>query len=319
MAPTVPAHLASNFRGLPSEGVLELESSLRRHYFTRRVWGHLDISPEAYLASEAGRYDLAAHMDVRLTEFREVLIPWFDAVCGLRDSRILEIGCGTGASTLALAEQGAVVTAIDVDGASMQVARDRLRLHGCEASFLEANATDIPMLLAGHAFDLVIFFATLEHLTHNERLAAMRGTWSLLQPGAHWAVVETPNRLWYFDDHTSHLPFYHWLPDDLALEYSRFSPRTPFNEAYSSSDELVSFLRQGRGVSYHEFDLALGDTSGLDVVSSLRSWLAAKNPLRRVVSRVRPTGRFTAFLRSVGPPIHPGFYDRDLYLIIRRA
>ena len=320
MTPAVPARLAANFRRLPSAGAEELERSLRRHYFTRRIWGHLDISPEAYLASEAGRVDLAAHTDLRLTEFREMLIPWFDAVCGLRDSKILEIGCGTGASTLALAEQGAAVTAVDVDGASMQVAKDRLRLHGCEASFLEANATDVARLLAGQAFDLVIFFATLEHLTHDERLAAMSGTWSMIPPGSHWAVVETPNRLWYFDNHTSHLPFYHWLPDDLALQYSRFSPRTPFNEAFAAryGDESLSFLRHGRGVSYHEFDLAMGDTRDLDVVSSLRSWLSAKNSLRRVVSRVRPTGRFTAFLRAVGPPIHPGFYERDLYLIIRK-
>ena len=126
-------------------------------------------------------------------------IPWLDAVCGLRDSKILEIGCGTGASTLALVEQGAAVTAVDVDGASLRVAKDRLRLYGCEASFLEANAKDVPRLLAGQAFDLVVFFGTLEHLTHDERLAAMRGTWGMIQHGGYWAVVETPNRLWYFD------------------------------------------------------------------------------------------------------------------------
>ena len=34
----------------------------------------------------------------------------------------------------------------------------------------------------------------------------------MLAPGGLWAVVETPNRLHYFDDHSAKLPFHHWLP-----------------------------------------------------------------------------------------------------------
>ena len=97
--------------------------------------------------------------------------------------------------------------------------------------------------------------------------------------GDLWCVVETPNRLWYHDSHTSFLPYFHWLPDDLAFEYSRMSPRAGFRDCYRVPDAAsrLHFLRRGRGVSYHEFDLALGPAAQLDVVSSLRTFHRARH------------------------------------------
>ena len=51
----------------------------------------------------------------------------------------------------------------------------------------------------------MIFFACLEHMTYAERLTAMRATWNGLRAGALWCSIETPNRLWWFDEHTSFL------------------------------------------------------------------------------------------------------------------
>lgn len=225
--PSIPGHLTRNFRQVRDAELATLTDSLVKNYFTRRIWGSADLPAEQYLRSKAGKADMAGHLEGRLHEFREALVPWLDSVHPLDGTRVLEIGCGTGASTLALAEQGAIVTAVDIDRASMQVARDRLSIFGVDADFVEANATEVHRVLEGNHFDIVIFFATLEHLTHGERLAAMRNTWHMLEAGSLWAVVETPNRLWYFDHHTSHLPFFSWLPDDLAFKYSRFSP-SPF-------------------------------------------------------------------------------------------
>lgn len=271
LLPGVPRHLSDNFRQLDDSGAEELDRSLREHYFTRQIWGDAAVDRETYLASAEGTEDAENHLWNRLRYFRREYIPWFDSVRPLAGARVLEIGCGTGASTVVLAEQGAQVTALDVDGSSLRVARDRLRLYGVEARLLEGNAATVHELLDGERFDLIIFFATLEHLTHDERMAAMRGTWGMLEPGGLWAVVETPNRLWYHDDHTSQLPFFHWLPDDLAIKYSAFSPTRFFNEAYrgAADEEMEGFLRHGRGVSFHEFDLALGLSTELDVVSSL--------------------------------------------------
>jgi S-adenosylmethionine-dependent methyltransferase len=155
---------------------------------------------------------------------------------------------------VALAEQGALRTGVDLVERSLLVARERCAAHCVIAAFHCANATDVHRRFAGEAFDLILFFAALEHMTHAERIAAMRSTWEMLPPGGLWGVIETPNRLWPEDRHTSLLPFYHWLPDDLAYRYSRFSPRRDFAGLYTGDPHdatMTDYLRRGRGVSYH--------------------------------------------------------------------
>src|SRR3712207_2222896 len=92
-----------------------------------------------------------------------------------------------------------------------------------------------------------------------ERLTSLREVWSVLRPGGILIVYETPNRLAWMDWHSFLLPFFHCLPDDLALRYAHKSPRKGFGVSGSTPNEqLESLHRLGRGVSYHEFELALG-------------------------------------------------------------
>jgi S-adenosylmethionine-dependent methyltransferase len=236
---------------------------------------------------------------------------------------VLEIGCGTGSSTVALAEQGAAVTAVDLDARVLDVARARCAEHGVEARFLALNASDVARKLAGEPFDLLIFFASLEHMTLGERLDAMRETWDLLAPGALWCVTDTPNRLWYFDEHTARLPFFQWLPDELAFRYARFSPRAFFGDVLGEHDAAseLAFLRLGRGVSHHEFDLALAPAETLDVVSSLPLFHRARRPghrLRRWHHRKRLPVRWEALLAEIRPDLHRGFFQPSLDLLIRK-
>jgi S-adenosylmethionine-dependent methyltransferase len=138
---------------------------------------------------------------------------------------------------------------VDVVEESLKVAQERCEIYGLKAEFLCANATGLHTLLTGQPFDFIIFFACLEHLTNQERLLAMKSTWEMLTPGSLWCVIETPNRLWYFDHHTAQLPFYSWLPDDIAFLYSQKSPRKPFCDLYRAIDDasMLDFLRRGRG------------------------------------------------------------------------
>ena len=321
--PRVPQHLARRFRSLEPEGMSILEEALRHHYFTRPIWGE-DVTPEAYLASQAGQKDMQDHLHGRLHVFRQQVIPWLDAAKPLAGASILEIGCGTGSSTVALAEQGAQVTAVDIDAPSLEVARQRCDLYGLKdvVEIQQVNATEVSQRFADRQYDFIIFFACLEHMIHEERMDAMRQTWEMLPSGALWCVIDTPNRLWYFDQHTAHLPFYFWLPDDLAFAYSRFSPRHPFNQSFRepSQDAMLGFLRHGRGVSYHEFDLTMKQAQELHVVSSLSLFLRAQQPLWDWGRRLTRSAnyRYEKFLMEVGPSIHPGFYQPSLDLIIRK-
>lgn len=317
-----PADLAANFIALDAAGQTAIVEALKRHYFTRQIWQEATPSVAAWLASPDGQKDLDLHLLARTTTFRHSVIPWLAGARTLRGARVLEIGCGTGTSTVALAEQGAQVTGIDIDEPSLRVARERVQAYGLPVEFLNANAAALGDVLESRRFDIVIFLASLEHMLHRERIMAMRATWDMLVAGGLWCLADTPNRLWYFDAHTASLPFFQWLPDDLAFEYARFSPREPFASSYPTAtpEALESFLRHGRGVSYHEFALAFGPAEQLDVVDSLAGFLRRRSRfgVRQLAWRLRRDGRYQRLLAAVGPRLHEGFFEPSLDLIIRK-
>jgi 2-polyprenyl-3-methyl-5-hydroxy-6-metoxy-1,4-benzoquinol methylase len=300
----MPSHLERRIQKISPAALEELRSCL------------VERRQQAGLARDDE--DLANHLYRRLDDNRRQVIPWLDAARPLDGATVLEIGCGTGSATVALAEQGAQVTAVDVDALAISIAQARCRLHQVTAQFNVANAAELTEPLATQPFDFIIFFASLEHMTHVERMAAMTQTWQMLAPGGLWCVVETPNRLWYYDHHTAHLDFFMWLSDELAAEYVRFSPREDVQQLAAADDRQLALCRAGRGVSFHEFDLTLGPASKLDVVSSMPLFYRERDPALRLVWRFSHDYHFEAFLADRCPQLHRGFLQPSLYLIIRK-
>ncbi len=306
---TVPNHLKKKRIRLDSTGLEAIRRSLETHYFTGwRSKGH--IQAEAYAR------DLEDHLTARLERDRRRIIPWLDHAAGLCGKRILEVGCGTGSSTVALAEQGAEVTGIDVDEGALSVARDRCRAYGVNADLRMVNAQRMGEVFSANAFDMILFFACLEHMTIPERLISLRHAWEILPGGGCLAVIETPNRLWYFDGHTSQLPFFHWLPDELAFQYSRFSPRENFRELYRewNDSSREHFLRRGRGFSYHEMELAIAPIRELRVICSLSDY----EGMRSILRQSGMDRRYRSFLQRICPGIPPGFLEKSLDLAIQK-
>jgi 2-polyprenyl-3-methyl-5-hydroxy-6-metoxy-1,4-benzoquinol methylase len=305
----LPSRLTQNFLHIEKEKLDSIENSIRKNY-------HTGWRSESNYSKENYKNDLNAHLLGRLENDRNMIIPWLDNAAPLQNKRILEIGCGTGSSTIALAEQGAFVTGIDIDEGALIVARERSEIYGMNVEFKVLNAQDIPGNFNSSSFDFIIFFACLEHMTTKERLSSLKCAWDLLPSGGYLVVVETPNRLWYFDGHTSLLPFFHWLPNELAFDYSKFSPRENFHDMYNEYNETSKehFLRQGRGMSFHEFDIALGQVNKLNIVSSISTFKG----IRYKLNRSKLERQYKSMLMSICPNIHEGFFDEYLYLIIKK-
>lgn len=305
----VPSHLRKKQIKIDEEGFIEIGESIKNNFYS-------DWQAKYRLSKEAFENDLSAHLSRRLESDRCLVIPWLDKASSLEGKRILEIGCGTGSSAVSLAEQGAIVTGIDVNPGALAVARDRARVYGIEADFKAINADEISASFSAESFDMVIFFASLEHMTIAERLQSLHDAWDMLPKGGLLAIVETPNRLWYYDGHTSMLPFYHWLPNDLAFAYSKFSPRENFNDLYRdyTLESKQHFLRRGRGMSFHELEIAIRPVQDLKVISSFSSYASFRSKLKLT----RKERKYRSLLRSFYPGIHQGFFDDTLYMIIEK-
>jgi len=307
--PPVPVRLKRRQISVSGGQLDELRASVTANFYRR--WHKTESPPESTCQPGVGAHE---NLLARTESDRRLIVPWLDDACSLEGLRVLEIGCGTGCSTVALAEQGAFVTGIDVDTDALRVAQDRCRLYGLRAELHELNAAEAARHFCNRDFDLIIFFACLEHMTISERLEAMPALWALLRKGAWLAVVETPNRLWYFDFHTSQLPFFNWLPNDLAFAYSRFSDRAKFKDDFRVNDpsHMQDFLRTGRGVSYHEFDLTIGTHELFNSFSTFYGY-------RYTLVRSMRARRFKSLLRSLRPDLHDGWFEPSLDILMRKT
>jgi SAM-dependent methyltransferase len=103
------------------------------------------------------------------------------------NSRVLEIGCGTGAVTRVLAAWPEIAEAIGVDPSPAFVAKARELASGMiNLSFQEADGCSLPF--DNNAFDAVVFHTTLCHVLEPE--AMLREAVRLLRSGACLAVFE---------------------------------------------------------------------------------------------------------------------------------
>jgi SAM-dependent methyltransferase len=103
------------------------------------------------------------------------------------NSRVLEVGCGTGAVTRALAMWPGVAETIGVDPSPVFVAKAReLASAMTNLSFQEADGRSLPF--SDDSFDAVVFHTTLCHVPEPE--AALREAVRLLRPGAYLAVFD---------------------------------------------------------------------------------------------------------------------------------
>src|SRR3954470_20139349 len=100
----------------------------------------------------------------------------------IKPCRALELGCGTGASAVWLAQQGFDVTALDLSTSAIERARRRAAEAGANVRFLTADVLQPPPELAG-PFDFV-FDRGCYHVVRREDVKAYLETLRrLTRPG----------------------------------------------------------------------------------------------------------------------------------------
>ena len=113
-------------------------------------------------------------------------------LCGpLKGMSAVDLGCGWGTITFALARKGARVVGVDFSSEAIRLCEERGRLEPVpEMTFLKADAgsTGLP----GGSWDLVVAADLVEHLDPDTTLRVYEEALRLLRPGGRF-VVWAPN------------------------------------------------------------------------------------------------------------------------------
>jgi demethylmenaquinone methyltransferase/2-methoxy-6-polyprenyl-1,4-benzoquinol methylase len=140
------------------------------------------------LESAPHRYDLGMRLLSlgRIGElYREVAEA---AVAGTAAPKVLEIGCGTGNLTRALAERGARVTAIDWSPDMLEQARRKLAGVAPPVEIKEMAAVEIADRFPTESFDAVASTLALSEMSEDEQLYVLRAAYEVLRPGGRLVI-----------------------------------------------------------------------------------------------------------------------------------
>ena len=200
----------------------------------------------------------AEYNDPRLVQVYDAEGPWgrdddyfLALVNETPRARVLDLGCGTGRLTVALAAAGHIVTGIDPSEASLAAARAKpgagrvTWIHGT-AALAPEDAFDVA-IMTGHVSQFI--------LTEHEWTAALRAIWRALVPGGRLAfhAYDPASRVWE-----------RWNPQATRREVTlRDGTRVSiWTEVTGRTEDTVSFSHHYR----------FPDDAELRSDSSLRFW-----------------------------------------------
>jgi 2-polyprenyl-6-hydroxyphenyl methylase/3-demethylubiquinone-9 3-methyltransferase len=126
-----------------------------------------------------------------LHQINPLRLEWIDGLAHLRSTRVLDVGCGGGILSDAMARRGATVTGIDLASKALKVAQ----LHALEAGtagvdYREVSAEALAAQQPAH-YDTVTCMEMLEHVPDPASVVGAAAT--LVKPGG-WVFFSTINR-----------------------------------------------------------------------------------------------------------------------------
>ena len=126
-----------------------------------------------------------------LHQINPLRLDWINSLASIRGKQVLDVGCGGGILSDAMARAGATVTGIDLAGKSLKVAQ----LHALECQTPNVNYREISAeAMADQApaqFDVVTCMEMLEHVP--DPASTVKACATLVKPGG-WVFFSTLNR-----------------------------------------------------------------------------------------------------------------------------
>ncbi len=124
-------------------------------------------------------------------ERRTMVLEFVDQLALPRGSRILEIGCGAGLTTVALAQRGYLVDAVDTVRAMLDLTRQAAAEAGLEKRVRTSTADAHQLALPSSSFDLVLAIGVVPWLHALPK--ALQEMARVIRPGGY-LIVNSDNR-----------------------------------------------------------------------------------------------------------------------------
>jgi len=200
---------------------------------------------------------LQARMDANMAAIGDAVLAFAHAKPGMA---VLDVGCGTGFTSLALARAGAKVTGLDISKPMLALARERAVQAGLSISFIEADASVYPF---APQFDLI--FSRFGVMFFDAPVAAFANMRKALKPGGRIAFVcwrTPPENPWASAPLMAAKPF---LPEQPPPD-----PLAPGPFAFADPRRLEDILVQSGFSDIHieKLDSVMTMGSDLDLAAS---------------------------------------------------
>lgn len=125
-----------------------------------------------------------------LHDINPLRVSWIDQHVSLAGKKVLDVGCGGGILSEAMAHRGAQVTAIDMGEAPLSVARLHQLESGLNIDYQQITAENLAEQMPAQ-FDVVTCLEMLEHVP--DPASVIRSCYQLVKPGGH-VFFSTINR-----------------------------------------------------------------------------------------------------------------------------
>ena len=146
--------------------------------------------------------------------FLEKIIP------GLKEKKILDLGCGRGEFLIAMKARGYDIVGIEPDSDKHELVKKNEQEKGIKVKVIRASGEKMPLKEA--SFDFIYCNNVLEHCKNPRQL--LKESWRLLKPDGQMYLTVI-NRFAFRDPHYR-LKFINWLPRWLAEKYIKLRGRS---------------------------------------------------------------------------------------------